>query len=119
MKTSRLISGLVLALSLSVAPAIAGETTPVVATAAEVQLVTEATMEAKDAANAAINAAKLAKDASDAATAAAKDALVAAEAANAALAKLKIEFDSFATSMRASITNLAATMAKIAKKLKA
>ena len=119
MKLTRLITGLVLALSLSMAPAIANEPTPVVATTAEVQLVADATGEAKDAAEAAIQAAKLAKDAADAATAAAKDALAAAESANTALAKLKIEFDSFATSMRASISNLAATMAKIAKKLNA
>ena len=119
MKTSRLISGLVLALSLSVAPAIANEPTPVVATSAEVQLVTDATNEAKDAASAAIDAARLAKDAADAATAAAKDALAAAESANTAIAKLKSDFDSFATSMRASITTLTATMAKVLKKLKA
>jgi hypothetical protein len=119
MKTSRLISGLVLALSLSVAPAIANEPTPVVATSAEVQSVTDAANEAKDAASAAIDAARLAKDAADAATAAAQDALAAAEAANTAIAKLKSDFDSFAVSMRASITTLAATMAKIAKKLKA
>ena len=119
MKTSRLISGLVLALSLSVAPAIANEPTPVVATSAEVQLVTDATNEAKDAASAAIDAASLAKDAADAATAAAQDALAAAESANTAIAKLKSDFDSFATSMRASITTLTATMAKVLKKLKA
>ena len=119
MKTSRLISGLVLALSLSVAPAIANEPTPVVATKAEVSVVTDAAMEAKDAAAAAIEASKLAKDAAVAATAAAKDALAAAESANAAIGKLKVELDNFATSMKSSITNLAATMAKIAKKLKA
>lgn len=119
MKTSRLISGLVLALSLSVAPAIANEPTPVVATSAEVLAVTDAANEAKDAASAAIDAARLAKDSADAATAAAEDALAAAEAANTAIAKLKIEFDNFATSMKASITTLAATMAKILKRLRA
>ncbi len=119
MKSTRLISGLVLALSLSMAPAIADEPTPVVATTAEVGLVADAAQEAKDAAEAAIQAAKLAKDAADAATAAAKDALASAQAANAALATLKTQIDEFATSMKASITNIAATMAKIAKKLKA
>ncbi len=119
MKTSRLITGLVLALSLSMAPAIAEEPTPVVATTAEVQTVADAANEAKDAAEAAIQASQLAKDAADAANAAAKDALDAAKAANAAIAKLQMEIESFATSMKASITNVAATMAKIAKKLKA
>ena len=119
MKLTRLITGLVLALSLSMAPAIANEPTPVVATKAEVQLVTDATGEAKDAAEAAIQAANLAKDAAAAATAAAKDALASANAANVALEKLKMEFDSFSTSMKASISNIAATMAKISKKLKA
>ncbi len=119
MKSTRLISGLVLALSLSMAPAIADEPTPVVATTAEVQTVADATQEAKDAAEAAIQAAGLAKEAADAATAAAKDALASAQAANAALATLKTQIDEFATSMRASISNVSATMAKIAKKLKA
>ena len=119
MKSTRLISGLVLALSLSVAPAIANEPTPVVATTAEVSVVTDAAMEAKDAAAAATEAAKLAKDAADAATSAAKDALAAAEAANAAIEKLKVELDNFATSMKSSISNVAATLAKIAKKIKA
>ena len=120
MKTSRLITGLVLALTLGMAPAaIAEEPTPVVATTEEVSVVTDAANEAKDAAEAAVQAAKLAKDAADAATAAAKEAVKAAEAANAAIGKLKTQVDSFATSMKASISNLAATMAKIAKKLKA
>jgi len=119
MKPTRLISGLVLALSLSMAPAIADEPTPVVATTAEVQTVTDAANEAKDAAEAANEAAKLAIDAAKAATAAAKDAQAAALAANDAIAKLAKEIDNFAVSMKSSISNVAATLAKIAKKVKA
>jgi len=119
MKLTRLITGLALALTLGMAPAIADEPTPVVATTAEVELVTDAANEAKDAAQAATEAAKLAKDAAAAATAAAKDALDAANAANTAIEKLKIEIDNFASSMKASISNVAASLAKIAKKLKA
>ena len=119
MKLTRLITGLVLALSLSMAPAIADEPTPVVATSEEVQLVLDAASEAKDAAQAAIDAAGLAKDAADAATAAALDARDAADAANVALANLKTQIDDFAANMKASITKISATMAKIAKKLKA
>lgn len=118
MKLTRLITGLVLALSLSMAPAIAEEPTPVVATSEEVQLVTDAANEAKDAAEAAIQAAGLAKDAADAANAAAKDALASAQAANTALAKLKTQIDGFAANMKASISKISTTMVKISKKLR-
>jgi hypothetical protein len=117
MKPTRLISGLVLALTLSVAPAIANEPTPVVATQAEVEVVKDAALEAVDAANAAVDAAKLATEAAAAASAIALEARSSADAAVAALAKLDKDIKALFADLTRQVTTIAQTMSKVAKKL--
>ena len=119
MKTSRLITGLVLALSISVAPsAVANEPTPVVATQAEMDLVKEATAEALEAAAAAVDAAKLATEAAAAAKTVAEEALESADAAAAAIKKLDSDINALFADLQRQVTTMANTMAKIAKKLR-
>jgi len=118
MKTSRLITGLVLALSISMAPsAIADEPTPVVATQEEIEAVRDAAQEAIDAAEAATEAALLAVEAAEAASAIALEARASADAANDALAQLDSDIKAFFSSMSAQLTTLAKTMVKVGKKL--
>jgi len=89
-----------------------------VATAAA-QAATDAALEAIDAANAATDAANLAAEAADAATVAAEEARDAADAATAAVDQLAKDIADLAAGIRAQITTLANTVAKIAKKVKA
>jgi hypothetical protein len=87
------------------------------ATAAEAA--TDAALEAIDAANAATDAANLAAEAADAATVAAEEARDAADAATAAVEALASEVATLIAGLKAQITTLANTVAKIAKKVKA
>ncbi len=80
---------------------------------------TDAAIEATDAANEATAAALLAAEAADAATVAAEEARDAADAATAAIADLATQVATFMTALKAQITTLANTIAKIAKKIKA
>ncbi len=80
---------------------------------------TDAATEATDAANEATAAALLAAEAADAATVAAEEARDAADAATAAIADLATQVATFMTALKAQITTLANTVAKIAKKIKA
>ncbi len=80
---------------------------------------TDAATEATDAANEATAAALLAAEAADAATVAAEEARDAADAATAAIADLATQVATFMTALKAQITTLANTIAKIAKKIKA
>jgi hypothetical protein len=118
MKKTRLITGLVLALSISMAPAIADEPTPVVATKAEMDVVKDATAEALEAAAAAVDAAKLVTEAAEAAKTVAQEALASADAAEAALKKLDSNVKALFADLTRQVTTMANTMAKIAKKLK-
>ena len=79
----------------------------------------DAAAEAIDAANAATDAANLAAEAADAATVAAEEARDAADAATAAVEKLASDVATLMASLKAQITTLANTVAKIAKKVKA
>jgi hypothetical protein len=79
----------------------------------------DAALEAIDAANAATDAANLAAEAADAATVAAEEARDAADAATAAVDKLAQDIADLASGIKAQITTLANTVAKIAKKVKA
>jgi len=80
---------------------------------------TDAALEAIDAANAATDAANLAAEAADAATVAAEEARDAADAATAAVDQLAKDIVDLAAGIKAQITTLANTVAKIAKKVKA
>jgi len=80
---------------------------------------TDAALEAIDAANAATDAANLAAEAADAATVAAEEARDAADAATAAVEALASEVATLMASLKAQITTLSKTVAKIAKKVKA
>jgi len=80
---------------------------------------TDAALEAIDAANAATDAANLAAEAADAATVAAEEARDAADAATAAVEALASEVATLISGLKAQITTLANTVAKIAKKVKA
>jgi len=75
--------------------------------------------EALDAANAAVDAAALAAEAADAATVAAEEAREAAEAATAAIEELATQMSTLFASMKAQLTTIGNTIAKIAKKVKA
>jgi hypothetical protein len=80
---------------------------------------TDAALEAIDAANAATDAANLAAEAADAATVAAEEARDAADAATSAVEALASEVATLIAGLKAQITTLANTVAKIAKKVKA
>jgi len=80
---------------------------------------TDAAAEAIDAANAATDAANLAAEAADAATVAAEEARDAADAATAAVEELATQVATLMSALKAQITTLANTVAKIAKKVKA
>ena len=79
----------------------------------------DAAAEAIDAANAATDAANLAAEAADAATVAAEEARDAADAATAAVEELAQQVATLMAALKAQITTLANTVAKIAKKVKA
>jgi len=79
----------------------------------------DAALEAIDAANAATDAANLAAEAADAATVAAEEARDAADSATAAVEALASEVATLMAALKAQITTLAKTVAKIAKKVKA
>ena len=79
----------------------------------------DAAAEAIDAANAATDAANLAAEAADAATVAAEEARDAADAATAAVEELATQVATLMSALKAQITTLANTVAKIAKKVKA
>jgi hypothetical protein len=83
------------------------------------QAASDAALEAIDAANAATDAANLAAEAADAATVAAEEARDAADAATAAVEALASEVATLIAGLKAQITTLANTVAKIAKKVKA
>ena len=80
---------------------------------------TDAAAEAIDAANAATDAANLAAEAADAATVAAEEARDAADAATAAVEELASQVAALFAALKAQLTTLANTVAKIAKKVKA
>jgi hypothetical protein len=80
---------------------------------------TDSAAEAIDAANSATDAANLAAEAADAATVAAEEARDAAEAATAAVEALATQVATLMAALKAQITTLANTVAKIAKKVKA
>jgi hypothetical protein len=102
------------------APAVTASAT-VGATAAEqaAQAAADAAAEAIDAANAATDAANLAAEAADAATVAAEEARDAADAATAAVEELATQVATLFAALRAQLTTLANTVAKIAKKVRA
>jgi hypothetical protein len=79
----------------------------------------DAAAEAIDAANAATDAANLAAEAADAATVAAEEARDAADAATAAVEELATQVATLMAALKAQITTLGNTVAKIAKKVKA
>ena len=79
----------------------------------------DAAAEAIDAANAATDAANLAAEAADAATVAAAEARDAADAATAAVEELAQQVATLMAALKAQITTLANTVAKIAKKVRA
>jgi len=89
------------------------------ASAAAAEAATDAALEAIDAANAATDAANLAAEAADAATVAAEEARDAADAATAAVEALASEVATLIAGLKAQITTLANTVAKIAKKVRA
>jgi len=80
---------------------------------------TDAAAEAIDAANAATDAANLAAEAADAATVAAEEARDAADAATTAVEELASQVATLMAALKAQLTTLANTVAKIAKKVKA
>jgi hypothetical protein len=90
-----------------------------IGTGKEVEAATDAAAEAIDAANAATDAANLAAEAADAATVAAEEARDAADAATAAVEELATQVASLMSALKAQLTTLANTVAKIAKKVKA
>jgi hypothetical protein len=90
-----------------------------IGTGKEVEAAADAAAEAIDAANAATDAANLAAEAADAATVAAEEARDAADAATAAVEELATQVASLMSALKAQLTTLANTVAKIAKKVKA
>jgi len=101
------------------ADAVAAAKAAEAAAVAKAEEATDASLEAIDAANAATDAANLAAEAADAATVAAEEARDAADAATAAVEALATEISSLISGLRAQITTLANTVAKIAKKVRA
>ncbi|MDA2984973.1 MAG: hypothetical protein O2896_03715 [Actinomycetota bacterium] len=89
------------------------------ASVAAAEAASDAAAEAIDAANAATDAANLAAEAADAATVAAEEARDAADAATAAVEELATQVATLMSALKAQITTLANTVAKIAKKVKA
>jgi len=89
------------------------------AAAAAADAAADAAAEAIDAANAATDAANLAAEAADAATVAAEEARDAADAATPAVEELATQVATLMAALKAQITTLANTVAKIAKKVKA
>ena len=83
------------------------------------QALTMAVLEASESATAATDAANLAAEAADAATVAAEEARDAADAATAAIEELATQVSTLFATLRAQITTLGNTVAKIAKKVKA
>jgi len=90
-----------------------------IGTGKEVTAAADAAAEAIDAANAATDAANLAAEAADAATVAAEEARDAADAATAAVEELGTQVATLMSALKAQLTTLANTVAKIAKKVKA
>ena len=119
MKPTRLITGLVLALSISMAPAIAAEPTPVVATSAEMATALDAANDLADAVSTAKDAVAMLSDAMKAATAAADAAKASALAAKAAVDKVSADTTAFLGSFETQLNTLAMIIKKIAVKLKA
>jgi len=93
--------------------------TAIAAAHAAADAATDAAAEAIDASNAATDAANLAAEAADAATVAAEEARDAADAATAAVEELAAQVATLMAALKAQITTLANTVAKIAKKIKA
>ena len=93
--------------------------TAIAGSTAAAEAATDAAAEAIDAANAATDAANLAAEAADAATVAADEARDAADAATAAVEELATQVATLMAALKAQITTLANTVAKIAKKVKA
>jgi hypothetical protein len=91
----------------------------IAASQAAADAATDAALEAIDAANAATDAANLAAEAADAATVAAEEARDAADAATAAVEALATEVATLMSALKAQISTLARTVAKIAKKVNA
>ena len=89
------------------------------AATAAAEAASDAAAEAIDAANAATDAANLAAEAADAATVAAEEARDAADAATVAVEELATQVATLMSALKAQITTLANTVAKIAKKVKA
>jgi trimeric autotransporter adhesin len=90
-----------------------------IGTGKSVEAATDAAAEAIDAANAATDAANLAAEAADAATVAAEEARDAADAATAAVEELATQVATLMSALKAQLTTLSNTVAKIAKKVKA
>ncbi len=90
-----------------------------IGTGKDVEAAADAALEAIDAANAATDAANLAAEAADAATVAAEEARDAADAATAAVEELATQVATLMSALKAQLTTLANTVAKIAKKVKA
>jgi hypothetical protein len=90
-----------------------------IGTGKEVEAAADAAAEAIDAANAATDAANLAAEAADAATVAAEEARDAADAATAAVEELATQVATLMSALKAQLTTLSNTVAKIAKKVKA
>ena len=119
MKPTRLITGLVLALSISMAPAIAAEPTPVVATQAEAAAMLDAANDLNDAVSTAKDAVAMLSDAMKAVTAAADAAKASALAAKAAVDKVSADTTAFFSSFETQLNTLAMIVKKIAVKIKA
>jgi hypothetical protein len=90
-----------------------------IGTGKSVEEAADAAAEAIDAANAATDASNLAAEAADAATVAAEEARDAADAATAAVEELATQVATLMSALKAQLTTLANTVAKIAKKVKA
>ena len=118
MKPTRLITGLVLALSISVAPAIAAEPTPVVATSAEMATALDAANDLNDAVLTAKDAVAMVTEAMKAASAAADAAKTSALAAKAAVEKLNTDTTAFLDSFKSQLSTVTMIIKKIAVKLK-
>ena len=119
MKPTRLITGLVLALSISMAPAIAAEPTPVVATSAEMAATLDAATGLTDAVSTAKDAVAMLTTAMKAASDAANAAKASAQAAQDAVKKVSADTTAFLDSLTTQLNTLAMIMNKIAAKLKA
>ena len=114
-------TGLALAgrVDLSATATVVNNDPAIAAATAASEAATDAAAEAIDAANAATDAANLAAEAADAATVAAEEARDAADAATAAVEELAGQVATLMAALKAQITTLANTVAKIAKKVKA